>query len=212
MEMTDTVDFRALFLEASELPAKMTLLKDQRSGFTEAGDHAYRRHRGQHVGMMVWEGADDQPIRLLVDIRWLFPDAEAAAAYHLATLQAKAEGKPENPTLQKFGQNCHTYSYPSGRGLSQVEDIFAQVLGAQHAMARGLGDAIAKMPDDGFIFLFTLGPVAVKSLVLLNNQPAAAAHAAPVQEVMKQIVSRVDRLIPQIATGKPQSWWKKLTS
>ncbi len=157
--MTGTIDdaFPALFLGAEDLPGNMALANDLRVGFKDAEDPAYLRHGGRNVGMMKWEGTESGVFGLFVDIRWLFPDAQSATAYHLETLQAKAEGKPENLTAEKVGSDCRVYSFPSGQILAPAQDIFAKALGKDHQFARGLSDAIAKMPDDGFIYLLRWG-------------------------------------------------------
>jgi hypothetical protein len=164
--------------------------------------------------MTKWDGPKENTLLLLVDIRWLFPDAQSATAYHLATLQAKSEGKPENQTAQKIGDNCHIYSFPSGQELAVAQEMFAPVLGEGHQMLRGIKRAIAGMPDDAFIYLFTKGPVAVKCFALLGSYPSViATRKAAVHVMAERIVSRIDDAFPNDASNRPAVvWWKKLFS
>jgi hypothetical protein len=201
--------FAALFLEADDMPSPMTLYGDRRIGFSEPGDQAYRQHGGLRVGMTKWDGADDSAFRLLVDIRWLFPDARSATAYHLETLQAKCEGKPENQTAARIGGDCRVYSYPSGQALGAARGIFAGALGEGHQMTRGISRAIAEMPEDAFIYLFTRGPVAVKYFAVLGS---VGTNKSAVQIVAERIVQKIDAAFPGASGGKPAAWWRQLFS
>src|ERR1700748_2309861 len=129
MPSNDDEAFSALFLEAADLPQQMQLYGDRRIGFSEATDQSYSRHGGLKVGMTKWDGPTGGAVQLLVDIRWLFPDAQSASAYQLEKLQMKSENKPENHTARKLGDNCHVYSFPSGQGLASAQQIFAKALG-----------------------------------------------------------------------------------
>jgi hypothetical protein len=205
--------FSALFLEAKDMPSQMTLYGDHRIGFSEPADQAYKDHGGLKVGLTKWDGSKENTLLLLFDIRWLFPDAQSATAYHLATLQAKSEGKPENQTAQKIGDNCHIYSFPSGQELGAAQDIFAGAFGDDNQMARGLGRVIAGMPDDAFIYLFTKGPVAVKYFAVLGSSPAAIeTRKSAVHAVAERIVGRIDGAFANDASNKPAVWWKRLFS
>ncbi|WP_158815795.1 hypothetical protein [Methylocapsa sp. S129] len=200
--------FSALFLEAGDMPFPMTLYGDLRLGFSEPGDQAYREHGGLKVGMTKWDGGEGSPFQMLFDIRWLFPDARSATAYHLETLQAKCEGKPENQTAARIGGDCRVYSYPSGQALGAARGIFAGALGEGHQMTRGISQAIAAMPDDAFIYLFTRGPVAVKYVAVLIS---AKTDKSTVQAAAERIVQKIDAAFPG-AEGRQATWWRKLFS
>jgi hypothetical protein len=205
--------FSALFLEAKDMPSQMTLYGDRRIGFSEPGDQAFNNHGGLKAGMTKWDGLKENTLLLLVDIRWLFPDAQSATAYHLATLQAKSEGKPESQAAQKIGDNCHIYSFPSGQELAVAQGIFAGAFGGDDQMARGIGRVIAGMPDDAFIYLFTRGRVAVKYFAVLgSSRTAIEARKSAVHIVAERIVSKIDEAFPNDASNKPVAWWKKLFS
>jgi hypothetical protein len=210
MPPNDDDVFSSLFLNADDLPQQMQLYGDRRVGFSESGDQAYVRYGGLKVGMTKWDGPTDGAVQLLVEIRWLFPDAQSATAYHLETLQMKSENKPENRSARKFGDNCHVYSFPSGQGLGVAQKIFVQALGQDHQMARGMERAVNEMPDDAFIYLFTRGRVAVKYFVVLGSAPASAGAGDPaVHALAERIVQRIDR---NDAGNKSVAWWKKLFS
>ena len=213
MTRNDDDIFSALFLEAKDMPSQMTLYGDRRMGFSEPGDQAYNDHGGLKAGMTKWDGPKQNTLLLLVDIRWLFPDARSATAYHLATLQAKSEGKPENQTAQKIGDNCHIYSFPSGQELAVAQEMFAPVLGKDNQMLRGIKRVIAGMPDDAFIYLFTRGPVAVKYFAVTGSYPSVIeTRKSAVHVVAERIVSKIDEAFPNAASDKPVAWWKRLFS
>jgi hypothetical protein len=214
MNRNDYDSFTELFLDAEDLPSQMLLYGDRRIGFSEPADQAYHSYGGLKAGMTQWEGPRENTLRLLVDIRWLFSDARFATAYHLATLQAKSEGKRENQTAHKIGDDCHVYSFPSGQELAVAQGVFAGALGDDSQMARGIGRAIAEMPDDAFIYLFTRGPVAVKCFAVLGTLPMAIeTRKSAVHAVAKRIVSRIDRAaFPNFAGKKPAVWWRRIFS
>lgn len=204
LRMTSTEDdvSSALFLEAKDMPSQMTLYGDRRIGFSEPGDQAFKDHGRLKAGMTKWSGPKENTLLLLVDIRWLFPDAQSATAYHLATLQAKSEGKPENQTAQKIGDNCHIYSFPSGQELAVAQQMFGPVLGGD--TVRDIERAIAGMPDDAFIYLFTKGPV--KYFAVLGSYPSVIATRNTAAHVMvERIVSKIESAFPNDASNK-QVW------
>jgi hypothetical protein len=213
MPRNDDDVFSSLFLDADDLPQQMKLYGDRRVGFSETGDQAYRRYGGLKVGMTKWDGPKEGAVQLLVDIRWLFPDAQSATAYHLETLQMKSENKPENHSARKIGDNCHVYSFPSGQELGAAQRIFVQALGEDHQMARGMGRAINEMPDDAFIYLFTRGRVAVKYFVVLSAALASTdTGKSTIYDLAEQIVRKVDRAFPNDADNMRRPWWKRMFS
>jgi hypothetical protein len=211
MTRKDDDIFSALFLEAKDMPSQMRLYGDRRIGFSEPGDQAYKDHGGLKAGMTKWDGPKENTLLLLVDIRWLFPDARSATAYHLATLQAKSEGKPENQTAQKIGDNCHIYSFASGQELAVAQEMLGPTFGDD--AVRGIERAISGWPHDAFIYLFTKGPVAVKYFAVLGSYPSVIAtrHAAA-HVMVERIVSKIDDAFPNDASKKPAAWWKKFFS
>lgn len=202
--------FPTLFLDAADLPAGMTLYGDRRDGVSDPDDPSFAHHGGQNIGMTKWEGTNDSLLRLFVDIRWLFPDTQSATAYHLATLQAKSEGKPENLAAKTIGDSCHIYSYPSGQALGAVQGLFTRALGGRSQIVRGIDRAIADMSDDAFIYLFTRGPVAVKYFAVLGTSPAARdTGPSAVHHLAARIVGRIESTFLTSASRKPAPWWKK---
>ena len=81
--------YAALFLQDGDLPG-LRLIQDSRHprGGTDA---EFAKQGGERAGFAVWMGADDRPLWRVVDVRWVFPTAEAAATYHQATLRKNAE-------------------------------------------------------------------------------------------------------------------------
>src|SRR5205823_13622071 len=90
--MLDDEAFLALFLEAPDLPDGLTLTDDSRDQGVDSADRAFEEYGGLKSGLRVWRGRLGDPVDQLVDIRWLFPSAQAADAYHRATLLSNSEG------------------------------------------------------------------------------------------------------------------------
>ena len=201
-------NFAALFLDATDLPADMNLYLDRRDGVNDPDDPEFAVRGGCNIGMTKWEGTNDSLLRLLVDIRWMFPDPQSATAYHLATLKAKGEGKPEIFTAKKVGDDCHIYNYPSGQNLGAMQGIFSRSLGRQSQIVRRIDGAIADMPNDAFIYLFTCGSVVVKLFAVLGPSPFACKEGpAVVYKSAYRIVGRIDNTFPA-DTRKVGVWLK----
>ncbi|MFN8633038.1 MAG: hypothetical protein U0893_04225 [Chloroflexota bacterium] len=221
MTHVDDQTFSSLFLADGDLPARMRMYADGRGGFVEESDQAFRRYGGLRVGMTKWEApvGVTGPYDAVVDIRWLFPSAQGATHYHLDTLQMKAEGKPENTAAPTIGSHCHVYSYSSGGPLGMARAMFGAA-GLQGTLtdrgqpvapitAHSIEETIARMPHDGFIYLFTVGSVPVKLFVMLKQgvstvDPATGQHHA--HALARRAVERVNAA----GLGAGRSWWQKL--
>ena len=88
------LDLDALYLDSNELPPGLQVFQDSREEGPDPGDFAFAARDGVHSGSRVWMGDTADTIWQLVDIRFVFPDAERAAAYHAERLTANSEGSP----------------------------------------------------------------------------------------------------------------------
>lgn len=101
--------YAKLYLEAGDLPPGMKRTQDSRTKGADEGDTEFKKLGGERSGLAVWMGASDQPVWRLVDIRWVFPDAEAAAVYHKARLRQNAENQPRVPGAAPVGQDGYVF-------------------------------------------------------------------------------------------------------
>jgi len=60
----------------------------------------------------VWMGNAGDPVGMVADVRWQFPDAAAAAAYHAENLIPNSEGIPPIPAEQAPEQPSKSCSDP----------------------------------------------------------------------------------------------------
>jgi hypothetical protein len=101
----DEAGYLALFLEQPDLPA-MERVQDSRLQGPDAGDDAFSHHGGISAGFQAWMAQSDAVVWRLVDVRWVFPSAADAAAYHRETLRPNAEGHPAVPGAPLVGVDC----------------------------------------------------------------------------------------------------------
>jgi hypothetical protein len=97
--------YLALFLSSDDLPG-LTVAQDSRMPGPFAADDAFVQLGGTRTGMVRWQGRKGDPIQALVDIRWVFPDEDAASAYHRHRLGANSEGQPPVPDAPLVGDEC----------------------------------------------------------------------------------------------------------
>lgn len=98
----------SLFLEGDDLPG-MHLVQDSSDSAPAADDYAYAACDGIGTGLRVWLAPATQPVWRLVDIRFAFPDAARAAAYHAERLVANAEGQPPVLDAPLIGEDCRVF-------------------------------------------------------------------------------------------------------
>jgi hypothetical protein len=103
--------FLPMFLDTHDLPNNVRMTQDTRSYLPLAPEDnaVFARHCGYHSGLALWEGGFDQTIWRLVDIRWVFPTAAEARAFHKATTQANSEGQPRISDAPTVGTDCAVF-------------------------------------------------------------------------------------------------------
>ena len=104
----DEPAYLALFLDGSDLPA-MHPVQDSRLQGADPGDAAFGNRGGLHSGFQVWMDETDAPLWRLVDIRWVFPSAADAGAYHRESLRTNSEGHPPVPSAPLAGESCSVF-------------------------------------------------------------------------------------------------------
>ena len=102
-------DFLLLFLTAADFSNGMRQVQDTRLQGPDPGDRDFARNRGVMSGFTAWMAADSEPVWRVVDIRWTFPDADAAHAYINEGRQKIAEGQPEVSGAEAVGEDCRVF-------------------------------------------------------------------------------------------------------
>jgi len=103
------LDAAEIFLAAGDLPPHLKQVQDSSGQGADADDFAFAANDGVGAGFNVWLGDDTETVWRLVDIRFVFPDAHRAAAYHVQRLHANSEGHPPVDNAQNVGKECHVF-------------------------------------------------------------------------------------------------------
>jgi hypothetical protein len=117
---THPADFESVYLAADDLPG-MKLVQDSRHHDPDPGDYAFTACEGLHSGFQVWLSEQTKPIWRLVDIRFIFADAERAAAYHAERLLVNSEGNPPVVDAPLAGEDCQVFGGTQRVGVADVE-------------------------------------------------------------------------------------------
>jgi hypothetical protein len=108
----------------------------------------------------------------LVDIRWVFPDEEAAARYHRERLDFNSEGQPLVPDAPAVGQECAVYGGTVVRDNGGVEVVLTM-----------------------YYYLFRVGRVVVKLFACKGAEaPGGALIPAHVAALAEKVVSAAYRI------------------
>jgi hypothetical protein len=92
--LPDPAQYASLYLGEADLPASLSLSQDSRAQGPDAGDFWFTLHAGIHCGFQVWQGDIADTVWRVVDIRYVFPDEQAAAIYLETRRQALCENSP----------------------------------------------------------------------------------------------------------------------
>jgi hypothetical protein len=102
-------EFRNIFLESGDFSEPMRMVQDTRDQGPDHGDTAFPKYHGLFAGFRVWVGSSEQPVWRVVDVRWVFPSAEKAEAYHLERLKPNSEGHPPVPKAVTVGEQSYVF-------------------------------------------------------------------------------------------------------
>jgi hypothetical protein len=102
------LDPGVLYLDGDDLPG-MSLVQDSAGSGPDPGDYAFPACDGVSSGLRVWLAPQTEPVWRLVDIRFVFPDAERAAIYHAERLIANSEQNPPVPEAPLTGEDCRVF-------------------------------------------------------------------------------------------------------
>jgi hypothetical protein len=100
--------YLSLFLDQSDLP-QMRKVQDNRLAMPRPDDNEWASNNGLGLGRVIWQGADDALIWQFMDLRFAFPDAARAVAYHRARLAANAEGARPVSGAAAVGSFCAVF-------------------------------------------------------------------------------------------------------
>lgn len=167
-----------LYLQDGDLPPGMTMTQDSRGRGADPGDTAFRQHGGLDSGGTVWHGPQTAPVFRLVDIRWVFPTAQAAMAYHRQTTGANSEGTAEVRGAPAVGTDCHVFG-----GLFEP---------------LGPGTGITS-----YFYLFTVGTVVVK--LYAADFDGRSLRPDLLTPIAQKIVQRISASTG-VPARKP--WWR----
>ena len=102
----------------------------------------------------------------LVDIRFVFPDAERAAAYHTERLLANSEGNPPVADVPLAGEDCHVFG-----GTRRIAAI---------------GDDMTM-----YFYVFRVGAVVVKLFAAQGTESAEPLRPEHLHALAQRVVTRV---------------------
>jgi hypothetical protein len=114
---TQWLDAAEIFLDPDDLPAHLEHVQDSSSQGADPDDFAFAGNDGLVAGFNVWLGDGSATVWRLVDIRFVFPDAQRAAGYHAQRLHANSEGHPPVDSAPLVGEECHVFG---GTGTTPV--------------------------------------------------------------------------------------------
>jgi len=120
----DAHSFGALFLADGDAP-NMRIAQDARSQGADRNDGAFVAHGGLAAGFQAWVDAGGAPLARLVDIRWVFPDADRARAYHRESLRSNSEGRPAVAYAPRVGDGCIVFGGTESNPLAPELEMTA---------------------------------------------------------------------------------------
>lgn len=86
----DLAAYHALFLTQEDLPA-LRMIQDNRDNNATQYE-SFDRYGGRAHGDTLWNGGDADALWMVSDYRWVFPDADSAAAFFQAHVAEFASG------------------------------------------------------------------------------------------------------------------------
>ena len=99
--------YHALFLTKDDLPTLRVQQDARDDRGAVAPDRSFDRCRGLASGFMWWMGGDADVLWSITDSRWVFPDADNAAAYFQASLADQDLGGLIVPmAVPHVGEEC----------------------------------------------------------------------------------------------------------
>ena len=101
--------YLALFLTGRDFGGKLNMIQDSRLDGPSPTEIAFPTYQGIMSGFAVWTGEADQLVWRVVDIRFVFPTAWQASAFHAAQLELNSEGNPLLPDAPPVGLECRVF-------------------------------------------------------------------------------------------------------
>jgi hypothetical protein len=169
-EPAPSEDGAGLYLESDDLPAHLQLVQDSRGSEPEPDDFAFAANGGTHAGLRAWMGGNEDAIWRVVDIRFAFPDAERASAYHAARLSANSEGRPPVADAPLIGNECN-------------------VFGGTHVMEFGA----VRLELTAFFYVFRVDRVAAKLFVAQGPSAQERLTVEAVAPLAAHVAERLER-------------------
>ena len=115
--------YAQLFLEDNDLPAGLKQVQDARNKGPDAGDVAFEKQQGKRSGFAAWLAErKDAVVWRVVDVRFVFPTADAASEYMAASWPRLAEGATESKDAPKVGNECRVFG-PENAQLKKLAKL-----------------------------------------------------------------------------------------
>ncbi|HEX3251655.1 MAG TPA: hypothetical protein VHS05_19625 [Pyrinomonadaceae bacterium] len=160
--------YLSTYLDQKDMGPSMPWVQDSRIHRPDQGDDAFARLHGSHTGLSCWQTNVRATIFRVVDIRFLFNNAQDAAAYHKERLQANSEGHPPVPGAPQVGEECHVFG-----GTNSLEH-------------RGM-----KITLTGFYYVFRVGRMVVKLFAMQGVEATRPLTPEDLVPLAKRIVERI---------------------
>jgi hypothetical protein len=136
----------------------------------DQGDDKYTELKGQRAGFKVWMHKDDSnPVWRVVDIRFVFPDADAAKKYLEGSLDSLSEGTPENADAPKVGDDCRVFG--------PVNPKLKEILGVEMR---------------AYTYVFRKGNVVVKLFVAEGGSSREKLDSKTVAALAEKVLKRLE--------------------
>lgn len=153
------------YLEQDDLPG-MSLVQDSADAGPDPGDYAFAACDGLGSGLRAWMAPETGPVWRLVDIRFVFPDAARASAYHAERLLANSELNPPVPDAPPVGEECRVFG-----GTRPVP--------------------MAGIEMTTWFYVFRVGRVVVKLFVAQGPDSVQPLQVGHVEAIARRIVARL---------------------
>lgn len=161
--------YLATYLDQTDVGPTLRHVQDSRIQPADPDDDIFARLGGRRTGLSVWLANFDQPVWRMVDIRFLFADANQAAEYHHERLTANSEGHPAVAQFSAVGQECHVFG------------------GTDTVSAPGG----ANMPLTCYFYVFRVGRVVVKLFVAQGPQTGKQLTPDHLVPFARRIVEKI---------------------
>jgi hypothetical protein len=160
--------YLSTYLDQVDVGPSMPWVQDSRIRPHDDDDQAFARLHGRQTGLSAWQTDIDKTIWRIVDIRFLFDNAQDAAVYHRERLTANSEGQPTVPGAPTVGEDCFVFG-----GTNSME----------------FGGVTLTLTS--YYYIFRVGKVVAKLFVAQGPDAKKRLTTKRVANLAKRIVQRI---------------------